>query len=425
MRSTFVLIHRYVGLVMAGFLLIAGLTGALLAWNHELEELVNSDLYRVQPPSANAHLLDPLILREQLLAQYPDVAIDFLLLQLEAGKATNIYVSPKPDPVSGEVVELIDDEWFVNPYTAEIIGQRHWGDISQGMINVMPFIYQLHYTLAIGIIGRYIFGIVALLWTIDCFIGAYLTFPRRTRRPQKLKLSGHKNVWQRWQPAWKIRWRSGSYKVNFDLHSAGGLWPWAMLLVIAWSSVAFNLSEVYDPVMGSMLDFQPSVRDLPRLEEPELTPNIDWFEAREVGRKLMAEQAELQDFTVNEEQKLIYSSNSGSYRYEVHSSRDVSDDHGGTRMVFDANTGELIRLWLPTGVASGDTVTSWLLTLHVASIWGWPFKLFICVVGLAVAMLSVTGVIIWSKKRSARRRVSQKIPSKDDKPLSAITATQN
>lgn len=201
--------------------------------------------------------------------------------------------------------------------------------------------------------------------------------------------------------------------MNFDLHSAGGLWPWAMLLVLAWSSVAFNLSEVYKPVMKAVFESQPSVREVPKLAEPELTPTLDWFEAREIGRQLMVEQAGVQGFIVNQEQRLIYSAETGSYRYRVHSSRDVGDHNGSTRLVFNANTGELITLWLPTGAASGDTVTSWLLNLHMASFWGWPFKLFVCLVGVAVAMLSVTGVLIWWRKRSARCQSGQKTQRKN------------
>nr|WP_315399543.1 PepSY domain-containing protein [uncultured Duganella sp.] len=36
-RPLLVRLHRYAGLGMAGFLLVAGLTGILLAWNAELE----------------------------------------------------------------------------------------------------------------------------------------------------------------------------------------------------------------------------------------------------------------------------------------------------------------------------------------------------------------------------------------------------
>ncbi|WP_438800858.1 PepSY domain-containing protein [Achromobacter pestifer] len=51
-RAWLVLAHRWVGLVIAGFLLVAGLTGALLAWNDELEAMFGPDLFLVAPPAA-------------------------------------------------------------------------------------------------------------------------------------------------------------------------------------------------------------------------------------------------------------------------------------------------------------------------------------------------------------------------------------
>jgi uncharacterized iron-regulated membrane protein len=40
--------------------------------------------------------------------------------------------------------------------------------------------------------------------------------------------------------------------------------------------------------------------------------------------------------------------------------------------------------------------------LHIGSIGGLPYRVFVAVVGLAVVVLSVTGVVIWMRKRSAR-----------------------
>ena len=41
-RRTLNVIHRWTGLLMAGFLVIVGLTGSLLAFNSELEHLVTA-----------------------------------------------------------------------------------------------------------------------------------------------------------------------------------------------------------------------------------------------------------------------------------------------------------------------------------------------------------------------------------------------
>src|SRR5262245_1202706 len=63
--------HRYIGLFMTVFLVVAGLTGSLLAFYHELDELLSPGLYQVQPPAAGVRPLDPFELREALQRQLP------------------------------------------------------------------------------------------------------------------------------------------------------------------------------------------------------------------------------------------------------------------------------------------------------------------------------------------------------------------
>lgn len=220
-RRTWVWLHRWIGLAMASFLVIAGLTGSLLAFYDELDVWVNPELHRVAIPSANAPMLDALTLRELGQAAVPEMRIESAETPYRPGRALLMYMEPRDEGGPPQ-----DDELFVNPYTGEVLGSRRWGDLSQGVVNLMPFIYQFHYSLALGTFGIYLFGIVALLWTLDCFIGAYLTFPRG--RPFAKK--------------WSLSWNIKARRLNFDLHRASGLWTWAMLFVLAWSSVAFNLT---------------------------------------------------------------------------------------------------------------------------------------------------------------------------------------
>ena len=405
LRPALVLFHRWVGLVMAGFLLIAGLTGSVRAWNDELEAAINPTLYGVAPPPDGTPPLDPLVLRERVLARYPGTAIRYVPLGVEPGQPWWFFLEARPDPATGNTRELANDQVFMNPYSGAVLGERKWGDITQGMKNLMPFLYRLHYSLALDVVGSYAFGIIALLWTLDCFVGAYLTFPARVRAAPGTAAKAGGAAWlTRWSAAWKVRWRGGSYKVHFDLHRAGGLWPWAMLLVLAWSSVAFNLSEVYSPVMRAVFAHQPAEESIPKRASPQWEPGVPWMAAREMGRTYMAAQAHQVGFTIQQEDALIYFPTHGLYRYDVRSNRDIRDHGGNTQVYFDANTGALQAAWLPTGAASGDTIRMWITSLHMAALWGVPLKVFICALGLAVAMLSVTGVVIWSKKRRARRQ---------------------
>lgn len=91
------------------------------------------------------------------------------------------------------------------------------------------------------------------------------------------------------------------------------------------------------------------------------------------------------------------------HTYVARSSRDIQDRRGTTRVLFDADTGAFKLLLLPSGQYNGNTVTSWLYALHMANVFGLPYRIFVCALGLIIAMLSVTGIIIWSKKRRAQK----------------------
>jgi uncharacterized iron-regulated membrane protein len=54
---------------------------------------------------------------------------------------------------------------------------------------------------------------------------------------------------------------------------------------------------------------------------------------------------------------------------------------------------------------SGLTITNWLRALHLIQdpVDYLVYRIFVCSIGLVVAMLSVTGVYIWWKKRRARK----------------------
>lgn len=400
LRTVLLPVHRYVGLLLALFLALAGLTGSLLAWNEELEAIISPQLFRVAP-AAGAVRIDPLVLHAQVRARYPGTFVARVPLEQTAGRSVMFALRALPGKGAGKKGgPLANDQVFVEPYTGQTLGERRWGDISQGTKNLMPFIYRLHYSLALDGVGTLIFGVVSLLWTLDCFVGAWLTFPRR--RENHAGHDGAAPIWlARWWPSWQLR--SGSvYKISFNLHRAGGLWTWALLLVLAWSSVAFNLPQVYEPAMKALFSHQRGMDSIARLKKPRMAPAIGWEPALLLARQQMAAEGSSRGFVVEAEKSLLYDPVRGVYRYDVRSSSDIRHRGGHTRMVIDGDSGVVRGLWLPTGAASGDTVTTWLTTLHMAALGGWPVQLLMSMMGLAVLMLSVTGVVVWWKKRAGR-----------------------
>src|SRR5208337_2934878 len=76
LRGAFVFLHRYVGLAMALFLVIEGLTGSLLAFNSDLTVLFDPRL-AAQKPSPDAKQLDPATLAERAAEAMPEAVIGY------------------------------------------------------------------------------------------------------------------------------------------------------------------------------------------------------------------------------------------------------------------------------------------------------------------------------------------------------------
>lgn len=390
-RHPFVLFHRYANLGIAAFLILTALTGSLLAFNSELERFFAPQLFA--PPRAGVQQLDlaTLAMRAEKLVPQGQVAG---VLRTEPDQVSVSFIA-RTDATTGRPYNLGFTQFYVDPWTGQELGRRRRGDLTQGAVNVMPFVYLLHFSLALGQTGEWILGVVALIWTVDCFVGFYLTLPRSRRR-----------FWRHWKPSWVIKSGASPYRLTVDLHRVIGLWLWPLLFIFAWSSVMFNLRSVYEATTGTLLDYESPravFRSLPR--QDRATPRLDWQAAQEVGARILAEKAARGLFVVHEPLGLAYSPRFGAYHYEARSSVDIFErapKGGSTSVLFDGDTGEEIRLFRPTGEHVGNTVESWLYALHMARVFGTAFQWLVCMLGLLITVLTVTGVLIWDRKRRAR-----------------------
>ncbi|MBX3641424.1 MAG: PepSY domain-containing protein [Nitrosomonas sp.] len=203
---------------------------------------------------------------------------------------------------------------------------------------------------------------------------------------------------QRWKPAWQIK----PSRFNYDLHRACGLWLWPVLLVLAWSGVAFNLKAVYQPVMSSVLNMR-DLDALPRLDKPLETPGLDWRAAHQFGKKYIHLASEEYGFTVERAQSLYLDRIHGVYHYRVKTSHDYGK-YGATTAVLNADTGAFVTLITPAADSSGDIIHRWIVWLHTARVFGLPMQILICMTGLIVVAFSITGTVIWWRKRASGQR---------------------
>ncbi len=389
---------------MALFLIIEGATGSLIAFRSDLTMLLNPAL-SASPPSPQAQALDLATLAERAEeAVAPQAQVGYFYKVND--QQVILRVHAREDAATGKPYKIDYGLIVLDPWTGNELGRFPYSGYTQGFVaNIMPFIYDLHTSLALGPTGVWILAIVALLWTIDCFVGFYLTLP--------LKLE---SFWRRWKPAWLIKWRGGLYRINFDLHRAGGLWFWAMLFVFAWSSVELvDLTGSYGFITSKLFDYQPLEEQLTSFfpARSETGPlKLDRRAAQTAGEKLMAELAQREGFKIEKPVGLNPFENDRLYNYIVRTDRWFPSDRNAV-VFFDADTGAFHATLQTNTEHSGNTVSNWLRALHVIT--GpadWlAYRIFVVVMGIVIVMLSATGVYVWWKKRKARAHANSRSAS--------------
>lgn len=384
MRQVLVLLHRWLGLFTAVFLFIAGLTGAVISWDHELDEWLNPQLFDSETPGER---MSPLALANQLEATDPRLQISFLPLHHEEGHALTVFVDRMVNPATGMLYDTGFNQLALNPVTGSVQASREWGAVSLSRENLLPFLYKLHYSLhmpdGFGIeLGVLFMGIVAIVWLIDSGIALSISFPRR----------------RSWRKSFAFRWHKGRNVVIFDLHRSGGVWLWLLLLMLAVTSVSMNLEQrVTRPLVALVSDLTPSpfASRTPNATENPILPRIP----REEAVRLAQVEAQQRGWTAPPG-ALFYSVEFGLYGVGFH---EAGDEHGAGLghpwLYLDGQDGRLLGDAVPGQGSAGDIFLQAQFPLHSGRIAGLPGRILVSLLGLAVAGFSATGVLIWSRKR--------------------------
>lgn len=381
-RHHFALLHRYLGLALGVLLFIAGLGGAVVAFQQELDRALNPAFYlaRNVGPTLSAS-----VLASHIEAADARAELTYLQLAPSAGATAQAYVEPRRE---GD--ELGYDQVAVEPSTGQIQGRRQWGACCFERQNLIPFIYRLHYSLGLpDAWGQWVMGCTAIAWLIDCFVGLYLTFPRKGP------------FWPKWRNRWSIRVSAGVHRAVYDAHNAAGLWPWVLLLLLALSSIDMNLdAEVFRPMVSY---FGP----LSSLEEQRASPgssrSLSWDQAiavayAEAARRGWPTQAQWASWRRSE--------NAYHIGFDVREP-DVPDTGARHEFRVQADTGDIVTIRDPAGRTSGDFIVDLQYPIHTGRLLGVGGRILICLAGLVTAGLSVTGIWLWFRRqRNGRRRVN-------------------
>jgi len=374
---------------MAVFLVISGLTGAVISWDHELDEWLNPHLFEAASPGTAKPSLE---LAKELEAKDPRLLVTFMPLYTEPGHTLGMSVHARVDAATGKPFELGFNQMALDPVTGDIQGKREWGAISLSSENLLPFLYKLHYSMHIpngwGIeLGVLFMGIVGIVWVFDSLIALWISFPNLNA----------------WRKSFAFRWKRGGYPLNFDLHRSGGVWVWLLLLTLAVTSVSMNLGfQVVRPLVSAFSTLTPSPFAL-RAPNPEDKPIIPKMSREEVIALARAEANKRQ--WQDPAGAVFYSPEFGIYGVSFFKPENDHGDGGlgNPWLYFDGQDGKPAGDTVPGTGSAGDIFMQAQFPLHSGRIIGLPGRIMVSIMGLVVAMLSITGLVIWAKKRKARQ----------------------
>jgi len=415
MRRTWGLVHRYVGLFIAGFLFLAGTTGALISWDEELDAWLNPNFYLT---ASSGPYIEPFELAKRIEAADPRAWVKRMPLSYERDKPAMFIIMPRGDPATGRLHELTYNELYFNPTTGVEVGRRKLGKAALDRPHFVAFLYKLHYTLhlpdMLGIDrwGYWLMGGIALVWALDCFVGLYLTFPK-WREARSTGGSGagpdhddfpRRGWMSRWRRSWTVRTGAGSYRFTFDLHRAAGLWMWLVLFIISFTAASQNLfTELFRPALKAVSSITPGPYDA--LKEQPLNkpvyPKLSFREAADIAKADAMARGWAEPAA-----RIFYDQRYGYYSVSFYFPGEDrgTGGMGMKRTFFDATDGRLIGQRIPWHGTAADVFMQMQFPVHSGRILGLPGRIMMSVMGLVVAGLSLTGVIIWFRKRRARTR---------------------
>lgn len=380
-------LHKYCGLAIAIFMVLVAVTGSLLAFYPELEKITSPQFYAEPVAHQIPFSFENLIRIAE--AQF-NLHVTHLTLDTQLDEHRVILGVVANNPAETDFNQLI-----LNPYTGEVLGHRQLGDLSEGLHNLMPFIYELHYTLMLGNWGIWILGITAIIWIFQSLLGLLISFPKRGKQ------SHNRSFFKKWKSSWLIKFRSSTARFYFDIHRALGLWLLIVCLIFAWSSVYMNLwDSVYTKITEKLIPFHPPWAALEPRPDTAKIPPTPLASVLENANRLMVKTAEQEGFRIIKPVQIRYYPKYGAFRFRVLSDKDLSHRLPRTDIYLDATTQQLLLVVLPNGQYTGNTVSTWLYALHTGRVWGTFYQIFICLLGIALTLITIASLLIWWRKKS-------------------------
>lgn len=367
-RKVWLGFHLYLGLSLGLIFVLAGLTGSLLVFYVELDEIINPKL-QISATQAQQHAQSYESVFQAIRQAHPERNASWRLEIPRHNQAMLMARYYKPVEKTGlSFAPLIV---WVNPYTSEVASSRFWGEF------VMTWLFDLHYALLLDGTGKTLMGIIGFVLLIPLLSGIYLWWPAAGKLRQALS----------------IKRRASKPRLIFDLHKTHGVYSFLILLLLLVSGVILELPTVFKPLINYLSPLYQAEAGQSLYQAGYSRISLDKAVAIATNRY---PEAVLRWIETPDGQE-------GSYRIMLYQQGEPSFRFPKTTVWVDQYSGTVLSTRNPRQEQSGDTFINWLHPLHNGEIAGMTGRLLVFASGFIPAILYVTGIIRWLQKRRARR----------------------
>lgn len=383
--------HFYAGLFVAPFMIMLSLTGMVYLFKPQLDSLMYSDLLTVKPAH---HMLTADEQQRRVLEAYPQVLVSKYLPPANAESSAQFVI--KKD---GREVNL-----FIDPYSGKILGTQDAKNNLQAMAR------ELHGELMVGTVGDRLVEMAAGWGIVLVVSGLYLWWPRG-RSPAGV-------LWPRITAKGRVLWR--------DLHAVTGFWGSVALLFMLLSGMTWTgmwgkvYADVWNTFPAAMWNDVPksakqagelnnvSVQTVPWAMEntPMPVSSGDHAEHMNHGGTSSGPAAPIitlqRVVDIANERKIEpgYSITQPKTADGVFTVSVFADDpRNDATLHVDQYSGKVLADVRYTDYSAVSKATELGVMLHEGKMFGWVNQLLILFICLMVLLSSVSGIVIWWKRR--------------------------
>jgi len=353
--------HKWAGLLTGLFIFVITISGAIAVFKEEIDLLL-TPARRVEPASTPPASLDDILPAVQ--RAYTGARIESVNLPRNPHTAYSIFLDDGKQRT----------EVFVNPYSGALTGAR----TGETVANVIRQLHVRFYYF--GAWGRVVVGVFGLALLVSTLTGV-LIYGRFM-----------KGVFAQGLRFWQIRTGRGLQVSASDWHKLIGILALAFNLVIAFTGAVLGLENLarYAPSVSRALHPQPDQRHPPAATDRMVPLAQALRRARRAlpgfePTRLILPRADKNHF-------VIYGDNSGRFARE-----------GASFVVIETSGGAVLQTHNSAGARAVTYTYNLVEPLHFGNFAGVPLKLIYLSFGLASSFLSVTGFIIWLRKRRRAR----------------------